>query len=84
MPPSLQAAMATQLRTPAAVVLSLREEDVVRCVALGLRNAEIAKELSISEETVKTHLNRIFRKLGVRDRMELALYASRHELGRRN
>jgi DNA-binding NarL/FixJ family response regulator len=32
---------------------------------------------------VKTHLNRIFRKLGVRDRMELALYASRHELGRR-
>jgi DNA-binding NarL/FixJ family response regulator len=83
MPPSLQAAMATQLRTPAAMVLSPREEDVVRCVALGLRNAEVAKELAISEETVKTHLNRIFRKLGVRDRMELALYAARHEIGRR-
>ena len=83
MPPSLQTAMATQLRSPAAGVLSPREEDVVRCVALGLRNAEIAKELAISEETVKTHLNRIFRKLGVRDRMELALYARRHEIGHR-
>ena len=47
--------------------LSAREEEVVRYVARGLRNAEIAANLSISEETVKTHLNRIFRKLGVRD-----------------
>ena len=83
MPPSLQTLMASQLRSPATGVLSPREEDVVRCVALGLRNAEVAKELAISEETVKTHLNRIFRKLGVRDRMELALYASRHAVGRR-
>jgi DNA-binding NarL/FixJ family response regulator len=82
MPPSLQTAMATQLRSPAAGVLSPREEDVVRCIALGLRNAEIARALAISEETVKTHLNRIFRKLGMRDRMELALYARRHESGR--
>lgn len=77
LPASLQTYMAAQLRNPSATTLSSREEDVVRCVALGLRNAEIAKELAISEETVKTHLNRIFRKLGVRDRMELALYATR-------
>ena len=57
--------------------LSRREEQVVRYIAMGLRNAEVARELSISEETVKTHLNRIFRKLGVRDRLELALYAAR-------
>jgi DNA-binding CsgD family transcriptional regulator len=57
--------------------LSPREEDVLRWVAVGLRNAEVAERLSISEETVKTHLNRIFKKLGVRDRVELVLYAAR-------
>jgi DNA-binding NarL/FixJ family response regulator len=72
--------MATQLRSPAAGALSPREEDVLRHVAMGLRNAEIADRLSISEETVKTHLNRIFRKLGVRDRVELALHAARGSL----
>lgn len=77
LPASLQTHMAAQLRGPAMSALSPREEQVVRYVALGLRNAEIAKELSISEDTVKTHLNRIFRKLGLRDRVELALYATR-------
>lgn len=77
LPSSLQSHMVAQLRRPAANVLSAREEEVVRCVALGLRNAEVAQQLSISEETVKTHLNRIFRKLGVRDRVELVLYAAR-------
>jgi DNA-binding NarL/FixJ family response regulator len=77
LPSSLQTYMAAQLRNPAANALSPREEEVVRCVALGLRNAEIAKKLSITEETVKTHLNRIFRKVSVRDRVGLALYAAR-------
>ena len=77
LPASLQTQIADQLRRPAMSALSPREEEVVRYVALGLRNAEVAKELSISEQTVKTHLNSIFRKLGVRDRMELALYAQR-------
>jgi DNA-binding NarL/FixJ family response regulator len=81
LPASLQKHMATQLRGPAMNVLSPREEEVVRCVAEGLRNAEVGERLSISEETVKTHLNRIFRKLGVRDRMELALHAARQGLG---
>ncbi len=77
MPASLQTHMAAQLRAPAAGVLSPREEDVLRHIGMGLWNAEIADRLSISEETVKTHLNRIFRKLGVRDRVELALHAAR-------
>ena len=74
--PSLQNHLAAQLRNPDMNVLSPREEEVVRYVALGLRNAEVAKKLSISEQTVKVHLNAIFRKLGVRDRVQLVLYAS--------
>ena len=77
LPASLQTYMAEQMRSPTSHVLSAREEDVVRYVAAGLRNAEVAQKLAISEQTVKTHLNNIFRKLGVRDRVELVLYASR-------
>jgi DNA-binding CsgD family transcriptional regulator len=65
-------------------ILSPREEEVVRCVAEGMRSSEVAARLSIGEETVKTHLNRIFRKLGVRDRVELALRATRHGVSPRD
>ncbi|HYD50222.1 MAG TPA: LuxR C-terminal-related transcriptional regulator, partial [Terriglobales bacterium] len=54
-----------------------REREIIRHVALGLRNAEVARKLCISEPTVKTHLNNIFGKLGIRDRVELTLYAAR-------
>ncbi|HUI27562.1 MAG TPA: response regulator transcription factor [Candidatus Kryptonia bacterium] len=77
MPPGLQTHLADQLRNPGANPLSAREEEVVRYVALGLRNAEVASKLSITEQTVKAHLNTIFRKLGVRDRIQLALFATR-------
>jgi len=77
MPPELQAEMATRLRQPAAVALTRREREIVRHVALGLRNAEVAAKLNVTEGTVKTHLNNIFQKLAVRDRVELALYAVR-------
>ena len=77
LPSSLQTHMATELRRPSTSLLSPREEEVVRYVALGLRNAEVAAKLSISEQTVKTHLNNIFRKLAVRDRVELVLHAQR-------
>jgi DNA-binding NarL/FixJ family response regulator len=77
LPSSLQTELAAEVRRPSASALSPREVDVVRCVAQGLRNAEVAKELAITEQTVKTHLNSIFRKLGVRDRLELVLYAQR-------
>jgi DNA-binding NarL/FixJ family response regulator len=77
LPVTLQTQMAERLRSPSGMALSPREEEIVRYVGQGLRNAEIAKILTISEETVKTHLTKIFRKVGVRDRLELALYAAR-------
>ena len=79
LPISLQTHMAERLRSADTNVLSPREEEVVRHVIAGLRNAEVARELSITEETVKTHLNRVFRKLGVRDRVELVLHMRRSQ-----
>jgi DNA-binding NarL/FixJ family response regulator len=79
LPASLQTHMAERLRSTDTNVLSPREEEVVRHVIAGLRNAEVARELSITEETVKTHLNRVFRKLGVRDRVELVLHMRRSQ-----
>jgi DNA-binding NarL/FixJ family response regulator len=75
--PRLQTRMATELRGAPHVTLTSRERDIVRLVAHGLRNGEVAVKLFISEETVKTHLNNIFRKLNLRDRVELTLYAVR-------
>jgi DNA-binding NarL/FixJ family response regulator len=59
----------------AASVLTARELEVVRMVARGLSNKEIADSLSISEGTVKSHLRAIFEKLGVSSRMKLSVYA---------
>jgi DNA-binding NarL/FixJ family response regulator len=56
-------------------LLSTREEEVVRLVAEGLGNRDIAHELSLSEHTIKNHVFRIFEKLGVSSRVELVLYA---------
>ena len=56
-------------------ILSKREQDVVRCVAEGLSNREIASRLSLTEHTVKNYLFRIFDKLGVSSRVEVVLYA---------
>jgi two-component system nitrate/nitrite response regulator NarL len=55
-------------------VLSRRETEIVKMVAAGLRNKEIANRLSIGEGTVKTHLHTIYEKLGVHGRVELAMY----------
>jgi DNA-binding NarL/FixJ family response regulator len=76
-PPALQPALIAQLRRTAGDQLSNRETEIIRWVAVGLHNAEVAKRLAIAESTVKTHLNNIFQKLGIRDRVELALYAYR-------
>ena len=75
--PSLQAALAAQLGEPPQKQLTAREREIVRYVALGLRNGEVAERLRITEGTVKTHMNNIFHKLTLRDRVELALYAVR-------
>ena len=77
MPPVLQSQLTGQLRTPALQKLTPREREIVQHVARGLRNAEVAKQLFISEVTVKTHLNNVFQKLGLRDRVGLTLYAIR-------
>lgn len=77
MPATLQTRLAARMQNPAQEELSPREEQIVRFVALGLRNAEVAERLAISERTVKAHLNTIFRKLRIRDRVELTLYAAR-------
>ena len=58
--------------------LSRREREIVNLVTHGLRNKELAERLSISEQTVKNHMHNIFDKLGVSDRLELALYAIHH------
>jgi DNA-binding NarL/FixJ family response regulator len=56
-------------------LLSARELEVVRCVAEGLSNREIAQRLGLREHTVKNYLFRIFDKLGVSSRVEVVLYA---------
>ena len=61
-------------------LLSDREKEIVQLVAQGFRNREIGEKLFISEQTVKNHLHNIFDKLGVSDRLELALYAIHHRL----
>jgi DNA-binding NarL/FixJ family response regulator len=59
-------------------ILTPREEQVVASVAEGLSNREIARELKLSEHTVKKYLFRIFEKLGISTRVELVLYAVNH------
>jgi DNA-binding NarL/FixJ family response regulator len=56
-------------------LLTKREEEVVQLVAEGLQNREIARELKLSDHTIKNYLFRIFDKLGVSSRVELVLYA---------
>ena len=77
MPPALQGELAARVFSPAPRTLTSRERDIVRLVGRGFQNPEIAKRLSISEVTVKSHLNNVFHKLEVRDRVGLTLYAIR-------
>ncbi len=58
--------------------LTTREGDVLRAIGRGLSNAEIAETLHISELTVKSHIGRIFTKLGLRDRAAAVVYAFDH------
>jgi DNA-binding NarL/FixJ family response regulator len=71
-----------RLDTEAARIASLtpREREVVALIAQGFGTARIAKDLLISENTVRNHLASIFSKLMVSDRLELATYAVRHGL----
>jgi two-component system, NarL family, nitrate/nitrite response regulator NarL len=60
--------------------LTPRELEVVTCIVEGCSNKDVAKQFTISEETVKRHLSNIFDKTGVSTRLELALFAIAHKL----
>lgn len=60
--------------------LTTREIEVLRLIAVGRSNAQIAAELFVSEATVKTHINHLYAKTGARDRAEAVRYAYRHGL----
>ena len=61
---------------PVLETLSEREREVALCVARGEHNKEIARQLNLAERTIKAHLTSVFEKLGVRDRLQLALLLS--------
>jgi two-component system nitrate/nitrite response regulator NarP len=65
----------TQGAGPGRAPLAPRERELVKCIRKGMRNREIAKQLGVTEGTVKVYLHRVFEKLGVKNRTELAIRA---------
>lgn len=61
------------------ITLSQRQREVMTLMSRGARNAEIAEALHVTEKTVKNHINRIFRELGVAGRVEAVLLWQRHQ-----
>jgi len=80
--PEAAARLVREVRLPdvAPTTLTDRETDVLKLVARGKANKEIAAELSIGEKTVKTHVSSILSKLGVQSRTQAALYAAQSGL----
>jgi DNA-binding NarL/FixJ family response regulator len=78
--PEAASRLMREVRTPDVPATSLteREADVLRLVAAGKANKEIAAELMIGEKTVKTHVSSVLAKLGVQSRTQAALYAAQH------
>jgi non-specific serine/threonine protein kinase len=64
----------------ASVILTRREEEVAAMVAQGMSNRQIASDLYLSEHTVKRHISKILRKLGLASRLEIAAWAAQHRL----
>jgi DNA-binding NarL/FixJ family response regulator len=76
--PRVTAALLPSREVPLADQLSDREKQVLRLVAAGLANKQIARRLGIAESTVKVHTGNIFRRIGVTDRTSAALWAKEH------
>ena len=77
-PKAARALLEAQRGRRPAETLSPREREVLRLVARGLANKQIARQLEISERTVKAHLTNIFSAIGVTDRTQAALWAQEH------
>jgi DNA-binding NarL/FixJ family response regulator len=60
--------------------LSPREQEILRLVATGSSNKEVARALGVAESTVKIHVQHILRKLGLSSRVQAAVYAAEHGL----
>ncbi len=74
-------AQAAQLTSPSSrIKLSTKELQIIAGVTQGLRNKDIAQEVGTTEQVVKNYLRKIYDKLGVSDRLELALYCMHHRL----
>jgi two-component system, NarL family, response regulator LiaR len=80
--PSVAAKLLSERRRPPAAhaELTARELEVLRLIARGLQNKQIAAQLHLSEKTVKTHVSAVLRKLDVADRTQAAMYAVRERL----
>jgi two-component system, NarL family, response regulator LiaR len=81
--PQAAARLMREVRTPEVVApdaLTERENDVLKLLAQGKANKEIARDLFIGEKTVKTHVSNILLKLGVQSRTQAALYAAQNGL----
>jgi two-component system, NarL family, response regulator LiaR len=72
----------TKNEEPPSLVAELteRELDVLRCIARGMSNKQVAQQLSISTTTVRSHVSSLMRKLALENRTQLALYAREHSL----
>lgn len=81
-PKAAGALVSARRATAPADSLSDREREVLLMVVDGLANKQIAQRLSISEKTVKAHLTSVFRRIGVTDRTQAALWAERNGLSR--
>jgi DNA-binding NarL/FixJ family response regulator len=79
-PKAAREVLAARTEDKPTLELSTRERDVLRLVAKGLPNKRIARELEISEKTVKAHLTNIFQRIGVTDRTQAALWAQRNSV----
>src|SRR4051794_19761367 len=78
--PRVARTVVREMREGASEALSDREREVLGLVGAGVANKQIALRLGISPKTVKSHLSRIFRRIGVADRLHAAMWARRHGL----